>query len=194
MQSFPDLALLANTSNSKRARLTQLEEIKAKMNFDDLVITYSLDAHDFLESLRSVPSVYELNDHSLDFISSTSVRQTFDFNNFKIHADHQTLVTLNDGENSELWMCEEPLVTYWNLESENGEEELRSIIGVNLYDVIRKKVNRLAPTKLQLELLKDSLVLGLCEKLNTKPSEVMHRLYLEFMNDINQYDPDAEAA
>lgn len=194
MQSFPDLALLANTSNSKRARLTQLEEIKAKMNFDDLVITYSLDAHDFLESLRSVPSVYELNDHSLDFISSTSVRQTFDFNNFKIHADHQTLVTLNDGKNSELWMCEEPLVTYWNLESENGEEELRSIIGVNLYDVIRKKVNRLAPTKLQLELLKDSLVLGLCEKLNTKPSEVMHRLYLEFMNDINQYDPDAEAA
>lgn len=194
MQSFPDLALLANTSNSKRARLTQLEEIKAKMNFDDLVITYSLDAHDFLESLRSIPSVYEQHDHSLDFISSTSVRQTFDFNSFKIHADHQTLVTLNDGKNSELRMCEEPLLTYWNLESENGEEELRSIIGVNLYDVIRKKVNRLAPTKLQLELLKDSLVLGLCEKLNTKPSEVMHKLYLEFMNDINQYDPDAEAA
>lgn len=194
MQSFPDLALLANTSNSKRARLTQLEEIKAKMNFDDLVISYSIDAHDFLESLRSVPSVYEQKDNTLDFISSTSVRQTFDFDGIKIHADHQTLVTLNDGKNSELRMCEEPLLTYWNLESENGDEELRSIIGVNLYDVIRKKVNRLAPTKLQLELLKDSLVLGLCEKLNTKPSEVMHKLYLEFMNDINQYDPDAEAA
>lgn len=165
----------------------QYNKIRSRMEYSGMAVSYAVDAVDFIDSLTSIPTVLSKDEESIDFISSTGVVQTFEFKDFKFHVNHQTMVTLNTQENSELIICDEALRTYYSIEWSEGEiEDLSGHIGLNLYHNISINTHRMEPSPIQLAQLKTQILYGLCNIFDVSPSMLMNTLSMEFQDHIEK--------
>lgn len=159
----------------------QYARLRSLLEYTDLAQTFSVDATDFLSGLRSTLSVFKKNNGLMIYASMCVVRQTFEFKGFKLHADHTTILNLDSQNDVNLNVETEGLGTTFSIDWEDGSNEvLGGHVGLSLYDCISKNTHQMLPSENQLKQLKTTLLYGLCEQYDCKPSQIYQKLNNEF--------------